>query len=51
MQALRLASDADFRVAFHHLHQRVERGGVLPQALVFVKCEERRVASGFFDNL
>jgi hypothetical protein len=40
MQTMRLASDADFRVTFVHMHEPIERGRVLAQALSFVKGED-----------
>lgn len=51
LHAMGLAGDADFRVAFHHLDKGIERGGVLAEALAFVKREDRDVARGLVDNL
>ena|ERR1035437_5549031 len=51
LQAMRLASDADFRLAFEHLHERIERCRVLTQALSFVEGEERHAAGGPLDDL
>src|ERR1035437_2641618 len=51
LQAMRLASDADFRLTFHHLHQRIERSCVFAQSLAFVEGEERHTAGGPLDDL
>jgi hypothetical protein len=40
LQTVRLASDADFRLAFEQLHERIERTCVLTQALSFIERED-----------
>ena len=50
MQAMRVAGDADFYLAFEHLHQCIVRGCVLAQALTFVEGEERHAAGGPFND-
>src|ERR1035437_125787 len=51
LQAMRLASDADFRLAVEHLHERVEWSCVFAQSLAFVEGEERHTAGGPLDDL
>lgn len=51
MQVMRLASDADFRLAFEHMRERIERGRVFAQSLAFVEGEERHTAGGLLDDL
>ena len=50
MKAVRVACDADFCLAFDYLHNRIERGRVLAQALAFVEGEDRHAASGPFND-
>ena len=50
-QVMRLAGNMNFHLAFDHLHQRIERRGVLAQALALVRGKERHTAGGPPDNL
>ena len=51
LQAVGLAGNHDFRLTFHHLHQRVEWSCVFAQSLAFVEGEDRHAAGGLLDNL
>ena len=48
--AIRVASDADFRHAFEHLHECIERGRVLAQVLSFIECEDGYRAGWSLDD-
>ena len=47
MQVIRLASDADFRLAFDHMHERIERDRVFAQSLAFVEAKSVTLPVGF----
>jgi len=46
-QLMAFAGDDDFDFAFDHLHQRIERCGVLAQALAGIEREEGHIARRF----
>ena len=50
LQAMRLAGDADFRLAFEHLDERVERNRVFLESLPLIKSEERHTAGGLLHD-
>ena len=45
-----LAGDGDFHLSFQHLHQSVERRGVLAETFLCVKSEQGHLPGGFFDD-
>lgn len=51
LQPVELAGNHNLGRAFHHLHQRVERGRMLAQALAFVEGEDCHSAGGLLDDL
>jgi hypothetical protein len=51
LQAVGVAGNHNFRFAFHHLHQCVERGRVFTQSLAFVEGENRHATGGLLDDL
>ena len=51
LQLVWLATNHNFGITFHHLHQCVEWCRVLAQALAFVESEDCHVASRLLDDL